>query len=93
MEDVERGDVQPFCPFASLPGSARHEGEPIKPATGGRRQGALQLIRKEVSARLESLGRRKGKGQVFAPADMTHCIDYFLRYTHRGFELGHNMSE
>ena len=27
MEDVERGDVQPFCPFASLPGSACHEGE------------------------------------------------------------------
>ena len=25
--DIERGDVQPICPIASLPGSARHEGE------------------------------------------------------------------
>ena len=33
------------CPFARLPGSARHEGEPIKPAMGGgRRQGEPQQL-------------------------------------------------
>ena len=46
--------------FASLQGSARHEGEPIKPAMGRRRQGAAATAtERRISARLESR-RRKG---------------------------------
>jgi len=47
-----------FCPFASLPGSARHEGVSIKPAKGA----AATTTRKEVSALWNRVGR-KGKGQ------------------------------